>query len=92
MEAELDAFVGSSIPMDVFLGGDSRPPFDMDRYRRHILELASGCIVHFEGISRIIEDERLDRIFRFVTVIFLQHEGRIELNQEDGGEILITAR
>ncbi len=61
----------------------------MDIYRQHILELVPGCVVHFEGISNIIEDQRLDRVFRFITAVFMQHDGEIILEQNHDGRIMI---
>lgn len=89
LENVLDEWIGTRIPLETFLNISDRPPFEMDRYRRHILELVTGCIVRFDGVSRLIDDIRLDRIYRFIAVVFMQHNGEIMLQQTDNGEIVI---
>ena len=85
---QLDVFVDAPLPRELMAKFIQRPEFDMPRYRQHILELVHGCTVHFEGVMPLISDHRLDRIFRFITLIFLQHEGLVVLTQT-GGDIRI---
>ena len=62
----------------------SKIRFDLTLYRRHILDvLPSDCVIHFDGISSIIDDTRLDRIFRFIALIYMWHYGEIILTQID---------
>lgn len=89
LEPELNKFVNTVIPEEFFRDNPTQPIFEMDLYRQHILELVSGCVVHFEGISNIIEDQRLDRVFRFITAVFMQHDGEIVLEQNQDGKIMI---
>jgi len=37
----------------------------------------------FSGINCIASDPREDRIWRFVTLVFMQHEQEVELTQHD---------
>jgi len=89
LEGQLDRCINTAVPIAVFRDDAGLPPFGMDQYRQHILELVSGCVVRFEGMSKVIQDARLDRIYRFITVVFMEHDGAVVLKQEDGGEILI---
>jgi len=92
LEDALRGFVGDTIPLSYFRERAQRPPFEMERYRQHILDLAEGCVVHFDGVSPLIDDPRLDRVYRFVTAVFMQHNGEISLEQDHGREILILGQ
>lgn len=85
---ELDAFVHAQLPRELITKFIQRPEFDMQRYRAHILDLVHGCTVRFEGIMPLISDRRLDRIFRFITLVFLENERLVTLTQT-GGDIRI---
>ena len=70
-----------------------REPLDLDAYCAHIRELVTGCTVHFDGIGRLIEDHRLDRVYRFIAVIFMAHAGEIVLLQDTPkAEIIVAER
>ena len=70
------------------LAFDTQSPFRMDDYREHILSTLGWNGVFFSDIVPLIEDCRLDKIWRFITLIFMQNDGEIELTQ-NGNEILI---
>ncbi len=91
LAADIDAFVDMGIPESLARIA-LRAPFNMDAYRHHIRELVTGCIVHFEGISPLIDNQRLDRVYRFITVIFMEHEREIITSQNGNGEILLMER
>ena len=84
LESELDAFVGLPIPKEVLARMLGRSDFDMEQYRQHILELVEGCVVRFSGISQLVDDARADRVFRFITVVFMEHQGEVVLSEEAG--------
>ena len=92
LDQALNGFVNIPIPISLFLSADGRPRFDMHLYRQHIRDLAAGCVVHFEGISTLIPDTRLDRIFRFITIIFMQQDGEIEIQQDFSGKITVVGK
>ena len=78
---DLDDFVGTQglNPSEV-LSGD-KAGFSMQKYRKHILcALGSGSGL-FSEIEALIEDCRLDRVWRFVTLVFMRHEREVELSQ-----------
>jgi hypothetical protein len=46
--------------------------------------------VEFDGISALIEDRRLDRVYRFITTVFLEHEGLLAMEQRHDGRIRLV--
>ena len=64
--------------------------FDLAKYERHVIASITDSPVDFDDISPLLESLRKDRIWRFVAVIFLAHEGRINIHQE-GSLIELTA-
>ena len=57
--------------------------FEMDDYRSHILSTLGYGGRMFSSIHCISANPREDRIWRFVTLIFMQHDREIELTQHD---------
>ena len=90
LEMDLNTIIAAVVPQELRKSVQER--FDIDTYRRHLSELVQGCVVEFEAISKLIEDTRLDRIFRFVTAIFLEHEGLLEIEQIEGGRLRLVGR
>jgi hypothetical protein len=68
----------------------NRSFFDTKAYRAHILSRVDGCVVEFDGISALIEDRRLDRVYRFITTVFLEHEGLLAMEQRHDGRIRLV--
>lgn len=64
--------------------------FEMEAYRRLVLSAVHGCILHFDAVPRVSKDARTDRARRFTTLIFMEHEREIALEQQDG-DILVRA-
>ena len=71
-------------------GTDNRPAFDFESYRAHIQDLTEGCVVDFEGVSPLIADRRLDRVFRFITAVFMDQEGILDMEQSCTGSIVLV--
>ena len=90
-QSDLDRFISLPSTTEAAPAID-RLHFEMSTYRAHIQGILSGCIVHFEGVRALLDDLRLDRIYRFITIIFMQHEGEIEITQEPNGEILLEGK
>jgi len=87
---DLDCFIGADEVAvdDLVFAVDSG--FEMDDYRSHILS-ALGCGSRmFSSINRILSDPREDRIWRFVTLVFMRHEREVELTQYDN-DLLIES-
>ena len=61
---------------------DMDEPFDIDKYREHILFTLSWDSMLFSDIDPIIADDRKDRTWRFITLIFMEHAHEIEIRQQ----------
>jgi hypothetical protein len=59
----------------------SHEQFDMDKYRDHILSALSWDNMLFSEIEPIYPDIRDDKVYRFITLVFMDHEHEVELNQ-----------
>lgn len=64
-------------------------PFDMARYRRHLQDLVNGCVVAFDGVAQLSPDPRRDRVWRFITAVFMDQEGTLCIHQEPNGRIVL---
>jgi len=67
---------------------DSNPCFRMNDYRKHILSVLGWDSLLFSDIAPLIDDRRRDRIWRFVTIIFMQNDREVMLTQY-GNDFLI---
>ena len=56
--------------------------FDLERYQRHVRHHVESWDIDFDDIPDLIESRRLDRIWRFIAVIFLVHKGVIDVEQQ----------
>ena len=82
----LNGFIGiGTMKIEALL---SRSVFSMDDYRKHLLSVIGNGARLFSDITPLIEDWRKDRIWRFVTLIFMQQQKEIELTQY-GSDILV---
>lgn len=68
---------------------ESAQPFSMARYRDHILSLLSWNSLLFSEITPVIEDLRKDRAYRFVTLVYMDHDRELGIFQ-DGDDILVS--
>ena len=90
LEFDLNSIIAAVVPKS--LRDTVGEHFDLKAYRQHLLDLADGCVVNFEGVSPLIGNARLDRIFRFIAAIFMSHEGLLEIEQIEGGELTLTGK
>lgn len=56
--------------------------FDMDRYQAHIRSILTEGAVRLREIPPLVENLRLDLIWRFVAAVFLTHTGLINVCQQ----------
>jgi hypothetical protein len=89
--ADLDQYVSVPVALEQH-AAVNRPAFDMPLYRQHIQELVRDCIVDFDGISAVVQDGRLDRVFRFITVVFMEQDGLLEILQDHSGRIRLWGK
>jgi len=83
LASDLDLFIGSmpEITLSAFQGRDT---FRMADYRQAILDdVPAGCLIRFNGMRALCDDARLDRIRRFITLVFMEQAREVELLQED---------
>lgn len=78
----LDGFVGSPIPVELLRAFIRNTEFDLDCYQQHIMAHVGTFTCDFEDVPALVENQRQDRIFRFIAMIFLSHNGRLHLWQE----------
>jgi len=62
--------------------------FDLKRYEAHLQAYLCDPETDFDEIPPLDGNRRLDRIWRFITIIFMAHTGALELRQ-DGAEITV---
>jgi hypothetical protein len=95
-EPNLEAIPGLKEALDGFIGTDvgglkdflSRSDFSMDDYRNHILSTMGKGSILFSDIPPLIGESRRDRIWRFITLVFLQQDREVSLTQY-GADILV---
>jgi hypothetical protein len=85
---DLDRLVEAGNPVPDEIGFVVDSGFAMTDYRHHIFSALQCGSRFFSGITCLGPNPRKDRAFRFVTLIFMQHDCEVELNQQDD-DILI---
>jgi hypothetical protein len=98
---DLEAIPGLIWDLDSFIqicGGQETPSFcdpmsdfKMDTYRRHILSLLGIQTLRFSDISPLTGDDRRDRVRRFITLVFMDNDLEVEIEQY-GNDLLIQRR
>ncbi len=56
--------------------------FDLRRYEAHLQACLSDTETDFNDVPPLDDNQRRDRIRRFITIIFMAHAGAIELRQD----------
>jgi predicted Fe-S protein YdhL (DUF1289 family) len=95
----LEAVPGLVDDLDAFVGGAASGPdhldlnsvFKMEDYRNHILDILGNDGFMFSDIWPLMDDARKDRIWRFVTLIFMQNDREVVLTQF-GNDLLVERR
>lgn len=65
--------------------------FDLNRYQTHLEAHIGPAELSFDDLPRLDEDARLDRIWRFIAIIFMAHAGLIEI-AGDAGAIIVMRK
>lgn len=76
-----------SIDMGEFVF-DTAPRFRMDEYREHILSILGWGGMLFSNMTPLIQEYRQDKIWRFMTLIYMQHECEVDITQY-GNDLLV---
>jgi len=66
--------------------------YDAELYRRRLMAALRAPVTAFQDLPPVLDHPRLDRVFRFVTLIFMAHHGQVVLEQPDPGTILVIRR
>jgi len=75
----LNGFIGTGVAgFQDFL---PRSGFSLEDYRSHLLSVIGNRSVLFSDITPLIEDWRKDKIWRFVTLIFMRQDNEVSLTQ-----------
>jgi hypothetical protein len=67
---------------------DKGPEFRMDDYRAHINSILGWDGILFSDIRAFVDDMRSDRVWRFITLVYMQHEREVRLTQRNN-DILV---
>lgn len=65
-----------------------RSDFNLAAYRAHILSLLDNHTLRFSDISPLTGDDRRDRVRRFITLVFMDNDREINL-QQHGDDLLV---
>lgn len=63
--------------------------FDLERYEAHLLAHMGTHEQAFDDLPPLDDNHRLDRIWRFIAIIFMAHTGRIRIRQH-GPNIMVV--
>lgn len=87
---DLQSVPGLAAALNTLTGGleqimqpESRKSFDLSRYQEHVSSCLESGSVELRQIPPLIEDRRLDLIWRFIAVIFLEHAGLVCTRQQE---------
>ena len=67
---------------------DLNPRFKMENYRKYILDILGTDCLMFSDISSLMDDVRQDKIWRFISLIFMQNDREVILTQY-GNDLLV---
>ena len=73
--------LGSGIVVPALM--ELRSRFDLNRYQAHIRACLEAGPVTLHQMPALGKDSRLDLIWRFVAIIFLEHAGLVNVRQQD---------
>jgi rubredoxin len=79
LAAALDGLTGG---LEQIAQGVSRDGFDLDRYQEHVAACLKRAPTELRQIPALIDNPRLDLVWRFIAVIFLEQAGLVQTRQE----------
>ena len=80
LTAALDALTGG---LEQIMQGESRGSFDLGRYQEHVSSCLKSGPAELRQMPPLIEDRKLDLIWRFIAVLFLEQAGLVCTRQQD---------
>ena len=66
--------------------------FDLSRYQTHLEEHIGPIEVYFDDLPPLNDNARLDRVWRFIAIIFMAHAGLIEITRDASAIIVMRKR
>jgi hypothetical protein len=85
---DLDQLAGHHEAVAEHYSLDHGPSYQL--YRRHIISLLKATI-RFSAIAPLVSEERLDKVHRFVTLVFMEHDDDVRLYQLDNDILVCKA-
>jgi len=85
---DLNAFIQTGYDETGGFDFDEYPGFNMNDYRSHIHSVLSWDSMLFSKIEPLGDDFKTDKVWRFVTLVFMQQDREVELTQH-GDDILV---
>ena len=79
----VDALSGLTGGLEVPVPLELKGKFDLDRYQEHITSYLKEGPSTLRNIPPLIDDLRLDLVWRFIAVIFMEHAGSVHVRQQD---------
>jgi len=83
LSEDLNAFLASETESGHELEINISDSFKMEFYRKHILSQLNWDPVGFSKISPLTDNRNKDRARRFVTLIFMQNENEVKIEQQN---------
>ena len=97
-EPALDTIPGLVSDLNEFIQGENlefsdpiyenRDIFNIEKYWSHIQSVLGWDPVHFSEIPPLDDDYRKDRAYRFITLIYMQNDREIDIEQ-DGNDLFV---
>jgi hypothetical protein len=82
MVQDLDEFVHEGANGIMSFDLEEFPRFSMVDYQEHISAMLSWDSILFSDIKPLIDNNRQDKVWRFVTLVFMENDREVELTQE----------
>jgi len=79
----IEALNGLTAGLDASVELELRDRFDLSRYQAHITSHLRAEPVNLRDIPPLVENQRLDLIWKFIAAIFLDHAGLINICQHN---------
>jgi chromatin segregation and condensation protein Rec8/ScpA/Scc1 (kleisin family) len=86
----LNGLVNSPVPIEIIHAFLGREDFDLERFQNHILNSLGNTITSFDDLPPLLDEERKNRVYMFIALVYLFHYRKIILGQE--GERLWVRR
>ncbi len=87
---DLDSFIGLS-EGTATISALEEDPFDLESYQAHIASSLGWSPVRFSEIPYLTDNQRLDKVRRFMTLLFMEQDREVCLSQS-GPEIWVQRR